>query len=394
MKKKILVVVGIILLSAVFLTGVFAAGFYTHGKMLEIRAKNVPSLDLLKEAISEIKQNYVKDVSDSELIRGAIKGAAESLGDPYTRYLNGEEAEILNEEMHGEFDGIGAYLGLKDDKLTVISPIEGAPAEKAGIKAGDLIIKIDEKLTDGMSLEEAVSLIKGERGTKVVLTIIRKGIDGPIVFEVVREKIFIPNVISKILDKDIGYVRLHIFNDRIGEDLDSALKKLKNENAKGIILDLRNNPGGVLDGAINVASKFIESGVVVTVKDKNGNIESCKTKGTADSTIPLVILVNEGSASASEIVAGAIQDHGRGVLVGCQTFGKASVQSVIKLSDGSRLVITTAHYFTPNGRDIHEEGIKPDFIVEIDEESETEEDSQLEKAKSILRELLKKKEAA
>ncbi len=394
MKKKILIGISAILMLMLFLAGSFLAGFYTHQKFLEIKAENIPPLDLFKEAISEIKQNYIKDVSDDELMRGAIRGAAESLGDPYTKYLTGEQAKILKEEMYGEFNGIGAYLGMKDDKLTVISSIEGTPADEAGIKAGDLIIKVDEELTGGMSLDEAVGLIKGEKGTKVVLTIVRKGVDEPIEFEIVRDKIFIPNVVSKVLEEDIGYIRIHMFNNRIGEDLDVTLKKLRGENVKGIILDLRNNPGGILGSAVDAVSKFVEAGVVVKVRDKSGEIETYNTKGGADLGIPLVVLVNEGSASASEIFAGAIQDHDRGVLVGAQTFGKASVQSVIKLSDGSRLVITTASYFTPNGRDIHEEGIKPDIIVEMGEENETEEDLQLERAKSVLKEMFAGEEAA
>jgi len=392
--KKILITVGVILLITFFLAGIFTAGFYTHKKLIEIKTANVPSFDLLKEAVSEIKQSYVKDVSDKKLIQGAIKGAVESLDDPYTKYLTEEEAKMLGEEMNGEFDGVGLYVGLKENKVTVIAPIEGTPADKAGLKAGDVIIKVDGKSTEGMSLDEAVSLIKGEKGTKVVLTIVRANVDKPIDFEVVRDKIVIPNVVTKLLDEDIGYVRAHVFNQRIGLDVDSALKEMKDRNVKGIILDLRNNPGGILEGAVDVVSKFIDTGVVVTVRDKNGEIETHNTKGGADSDIFLVVLVNGGSASASEIVAGAIQDYDRGVLVGEQTFGKASVQSVIELSDGSRLVVTTAHYFTPNGRDIQEKGIEPDVVVKIDETEETEEDLQLEKAKSILREMFKKEEAA
>ncbi len=394
MIKKILIAVGVILLITFFLAGIFTAGFYTHKKLIEIKTANVPSFDLLKEAVSEIKQSYVKDVSDKKLIQGAIKGAVESLDDPYTKYLTEEEAKMLGEEMHGEFDGVGLYIGLKENKVTVITPIEGAPADKAGLKAGDVIIKVDGKSTEGMSLEEAVSLIKGEKGTKVVLTIVRIDVDKPIDFEVVRDKIVIPNVVTKLLDEDIGYIRAHVFNQRIDSDMDSALKEMKDLNVKGIILDLRNNPGGILEGAVDVVSKFVDAGVVVTVRDKNGEIETHNTKGGADSDIPLVILVNGGSASASEIVAGAIQDYDRGVLVGEQTFGKASVQSVIELSDDSRLVVTTAHYFTPNGRDIQEKGIKPDVVVKIEEKEETEEDLQLEKAKSILRGMFKKEEAA
>lgn len=394
MIKKILITVGVILLITFFLAGIFTAGFYTHKKLIEIKTANVPSFDLLKEAVSEIKQSYVKDVSDKKLIQGAIKGAVESLDDPYTKYLTEEEAKMLGEEMNGEFDGVGLYVGLKENKVTVIAPIEGTPADKAGLKTGDVIIKVDGKSTEGMSLDEAVSLIKGEKGTKVVLTIVRANVDKPIDFEVVRDKIVIPNVVTKLLDEDIGYVRAHVFNQRIGSDMDSALKEMKDRNVKGIILDLRNNPGGILEGAVDVVSKFIDTGVVVTVRDKNGEIETHNTKGGADSDIFLVVLVNGGSASASEIVAGAIQDYDRGVLVGEQTFGKASVQSVIELSDGSRLVVTTAHYFTPNGRDIQEKGIEPDVVVKIDETEETEEDLQLEKAKSILREMFKKEEAA
>ncbi|HDP69537.1 MAG TPA: S41 family peptidase [Actinobacteria bacterium] len=392
MAKKFFAVVSVFLLAVFFLMGVFFAGFYTHKKMIEIKFSDVPSLDLLKEAISEIRGNYVKEVSDEDMIYGAIKGAAEFLGDPYTKYLTVEEAKSLGQEMSGEFDGVGLYVGLKDDKITVISPIEGTPADKAGIKTGDIIIEVDGKSTDGMSIDEAVSLIKGEEGTKVVLKVLRSNVKEPIDFEVIRKRIIIPNVISKILDGDIGYIRAHAFNQRIGSDIDTALEQLKSKNAKGIILDLRNNPGGILDGAVDVVSKFVETGVVVTVRDKNEEIETHNTKGGADSDIPLVILVNGGSASASEIVAGAIQDHKRGILVGEQTFGKASVQSVIELSDGSRLIVTTAHYFTPNGRNIHEKGIKPDFVVEIGEDEKK--DLQLEKAKSILRGIFTGKEAA
>lgn len=347
------------------------------------------SFDLIHEVMGHIKNSYAEEVSTKKLIGGAIKGMMESLNDPYTRYYTKSDFRFLQEESMGHFFGVGIELGMRDHKITVIAPMEGTPAGRAGIKAGDTIIKIDGKSATKISLEEAVKRIRGDKGTKVVLTISREGEKKPLDFKLVREKIDIPNVFSKVLEPGVAYIRLHAFTEDSSSKINETLHKYEREEIKGVVLDLRNNPGGVLEESVKIASNFIESGAIVSVKGRTEGSQTYVARGDAYD-FKLVVLVNKGSASASEIVAGAVQDAKRGVLVGEKTFGKGSVQSVIDLSDGSGVTMTVAKYFTPKGRSIHKKGIKPDVVVPLNKKGQA--DDQLEKAKEIIRALIQGKD--
>ncbi len=393
MKRTTAIIVGLFLL-LIFFAGVFTTGVLV-GRHLEMRRPAMApseSLELLREVLGIVQKSYIESVPTKKLVIGAIKGLLSALDDPYTRYLDPSDLRMLEEGTMGRFYGVGIEIGVKDDQLTVISPLPGTPAARAGIKAEDKIVEIDGKSTKGMSLERAVKSIRGEEGTTVVLTISRKGVDEPLKFSLVREEIKIPNVVSKMMD-ELGYIRVHSFSEDTGLDFEEALDELKKKGAKGIILDLRNNPGGLLRESVSVASRFIESGPIVVERFRDGHERTHNAYGGADEEIPLVVLINKGSASASEIVAGAIQDRERGVLIGEQTFGKGSVQTVEELSDGSGVLITTAIYLTPEGRKIHKKGIKPDIVVSIKEEKPLyEKDDQLEKAKEVLRNIISGKD--
>jgi carboxyl-terminal processing protease len=276
----------------------------------------------------------------------------------------------MQEETKGRFEGLGIEITMKDEILTVVSPIEDTPAFKAGIQAGDQIIKIDGELTKSLTLMESVKRMRGPKGSKVTITIMREGFGKPRDFTLVREVIPVRSVRHELLEKQYGYIRLSQFQEKTDGDFDKAIKALQEEskgNLKGLILDLRNNPGGLLDQAVKVSDRFIESGLIVSVE---GRKEEQKMKFYAHSqgtlpNYPVVVLVNGGSASASEIVAGAIQDHHRGILLGTHTFGKGSVQTIFPLKDGSGLRLTTARYYTPSGRSIQAKGIVPDFMVKL-----------------------------
>jgi carboxyl-terminal processing protease len=380
----------LILLFVGFVAGVIVGHVYDIPSIGTVPSTSATyDLDLVDEAMAQIQNSYVKKVPGRKLIQGAIKGMMESLNDPYTRYYTKSDFRFLQEESRGHFFGVGIELGLTDHNITVVSPIEGTPAFKAGIKAGDIITKIDGKETKNMSLNEAVERIRGEEGTTVVLTMSRADVKKPLAFKLVRAKISLPNVVSRMLEPGIGYVRLHAFTEDSGSQFSEELDKMKREGAKGIVLDLRNNPGGVLEESVNIASNFIESGPIVSVKGRTEGSQTYVARGNAYD-FKLVILVNKGSASASEIVAGAVQDTKRGVLIGENTFGKGSVQSVIDLSDGSGLTMTVAEYFTPKGRSIHKKGVKPDIVVSL--EKNAQKDNQLEKAKEVLKLLIQGKD--
>lgn len=377
----------LIVLSLFFTGGYFFGQWRTVGRFYEIhptlaRQKLSGDFKLLDEIARIIEDQYVEKVSKSKLVEGAIKGMLGSLDDPYTKHFKPKDFEHIEEMTEGRFEGVGMTLDMEDSQVVVVAPIEGTPASRAGIKHGDKILEVDGKSTKGLALEKVVSMIKGKSGTKVTLTIGREGQE-PFKVTLVREEINIPNIKAEMKDSDIGYIRLiHTFNSNAGPDVRKTVTKLKSQGAKGIILDLRNNPGGLLEAGVEVAGVFIDRGVIVSIKGRKGDKREYKAKGDAFSDIPLVVLVNKGSASASEIVAGAIQDYGRGVIVGEKTFGKGSVQTIIDLSDGSGLIITTARYYTPKGRSINKTGIAPDVVVTGAEEEL--EGPQLEKAKEIL----------
>lgn len=333
-----------------------------------------------------IKREYVSDVSTETLMSGAIKGTINSLDDPYSVYMDPKMYKDLMIETKGSFGGVGIILGSKDNILTVVAPIEGTPSERAGILSGDRIIKIDNKDTKGLAVDEAVNLIRGPEGSSVVLTIERTG-EVSKDYPLVRSNIQLKSVHGKMLENGIGYIRLSMFNEHTGEDLSSKLEDLEGQGMKGIILDLRNNPGGLLGESIKVANHFVPQGPIVSVEGRDGK------KKNSFSTLqkvkyPLVVLVNEGSASASEIVSGAVQDTEAGTLVGTKTFGKGSVQTVLSLDESSAVKVTIAKYLTPKGRSIHGVGIYPDIIVEMPEYKENGRDVQLEKGIEVLTETI------
>lgn len=325
-------------------------------------------LKIFTEVLSHIRKNYVEEVKTKDLIQGAIKGMVSSL-DPHSGYLTPEAFKELQVETKGEFGGIGIQIGIKDNMLTVIAPIEDTPAYRAGIKAGDRIIKINNESTKNMSIHDAVAKMRGKKGTTLVITILREGMKEAKDFTIVRDIIKIKSVKAKMLQDNIGYIKLTQFQEASAEDLRKALDKLKKEGMKSLILDLRNDPGGLLNSAVEVVEHFLPpKRLVVYIKGRKGEkteyFTNLENPGYTD--IPMVVLVNQGSASASEIVAGALKDWNRAVIVGVQTFGKGSVQSLIPLSDGSGLRLTTAKYYTPKGTSIQGVGITPDIIVKLE----------------------------
>jgi carboxyl-terminal processing protease len=324
------------------------------------------NVEVFTEVLNLVEENYVEPQDTQKLIYGAIKGMVQSL-DPHSSFMTKEEHEDLLISTEGSFSGIGIEITIKDDILTVVSPIEDTPAYKAGIKAGDKILKIGDKLTNDMTTTDAVKYIRGPKGTEVELTIGREGVEKPLVFKIVRDVIPLQSVKSVQLDYDIDYIRISNFQGKTADDLVAALDKLEEKHKiKGLILDLRNNPGGLLEQAILVSDEFLDSGLIVSTKGKKAdqNIEELAHKNIKERNYPIIVLVNGGSASASEIVAGALQDNKRALILGTRTFGKGSVQTVLSLSDGSGLRLTTARYYTPSGRSIQLSGISPD--IEID----------------------------
>lgn len=319
------------------------------------------------EVLTLIKKNYVDDIKTKDLITAAIKGMINSL-DPHSSYLTPEALKELQVETKGEFGGLGIQIGIKDNVITVIAPIEDTPAFKAGIKAGDKILKISGEPTKNMGLTEAVSKMRGPKGTPITLTIYREGWKETKDFTLVRDIIKIKSVKAKMLQDNIGYIKITQFQEATGSDLANALEKLKKEGMASLILDLRNDPGGLLNSAVEVAEQFLPpKKLVVYIKSRSGEKTEYFTEGERPYTdIPMVVLVNQGTASASEIVAGALKDWNRAIILGAQTFGKGSVQSLIPLSDGSGLRLTTAKYYTPKGTSIQGVGITPDIVVKLE----------------------------
>ena len=324
------------------------------------------NLKTFNEVLDMVQKNYVEEVDSRKLLEGAINGMMKSL-DPHSTYMTAEMYKDLEAETRGSFGGIGIEITIKKDVLTVVSPVEDTPAYNAGIKAGDHIIQIDGKSTKDITIMEAVKKLRGPKDTKVTVTIMREDMTKPKDFVITRSIIKIKSVKSKIYDDHIGYIRVSSFQERTADDLKKELRDIKAKNGvlEGIILDLRNNPGGLLNQAVSVADVFLKSGVIVTTKGRTRNME---TKSVAkddgdEPACPIIAMVNEGTASAAEIVSGALQDNGRALVLGTNTFGKGSVQTVIPLEEGSALKLTTAQYYTPSGRSIQAEGIKPDIII-------------------------------
>ncbi|MDQ2076560.1 S41 family peptidase [Marinimicrobium sp. ABcell2] len=314
-----------------------------------------------------IRSGYVEEVSDSQLLEYAIRGMIAEL-DPHSAYLDERSFEDLQVHTSGEFGGIGIEVGMEDGFVKVISPIDDTPAHKAGIQAGDLIIRLDDQPVKGMSLSEAVEKMRGPKDSKLDLTIIRQGVEQPMEITLVRDVIRVRSVRTQILGDEYAYVRIAQFQVGTGPDMVRALKKMKEEHSglKGIILDLRNNPGGVLQASVDVADAFLDSGLVVYTEGRleNSDIKYYANPGDIAEDLPIVVLINEGSASASEIVAGALQDQGRAMVLGTRSFGKGSVQTVVPISETRAVKLTTALYYTPDGRSIQAQGIAPDITIE------------------------------
>jgi len=324
------------------------------------------SLKVFSEVLSLIESTYVEKVSSEKLIEGAIHGLVKTL-DPHTSYMSPEVYQEMKVQTSGKFGGLGIEVSRRDGILTVISPIEGTPAFDAGVQAKDKIVKIEDDSTLDMSLNDAVSRLRGEVGSPVNITILREGLKAPLLVNIVRDIVKVQSVKKKVYHSDIGYIKIRSFSKNTSSDLDQALSYLRNKNVTKLVLDVRNNPGGLLNQAVEVSDRFLgnENFIVYT----KGRTEDQNSRFTTHDKIkhvdyPMIILVNGGSASASEIVAGALQDLGRAVILGTPTFGKGSVQTIIPLSDGSALRLTTARYYTPSGKIIQENGITPDIVIE------------------------------
>lgn len=331
-------------------------------------------------------------VDDMKMYYGALKGLVESLDDPYTRFVEPKALEEENMEMEGEYGGLGIYMASRDGRTIVIAPIEDTPADRAGIKPLDEIIKVDDKNVMGMDSDEVVKMLRGPAGKPVTIQIRRKNVDKLIPVKIVREIIKIKTVRMEMLNDGIAYIKLNHFNLKTDGELRAAIKKAADKKAKGIILDLRNNPGGLLDVCVDVTSQFIPKGVVVGMKGRfdKANDTLYAKEGRANN-LPLVVIVNEGSASAAEIFAGAVKDHKRGTIVGMKTFGKGSVQTLFNLPDGSGIYVTIARYHTPSGFVLDHKGLQPDVKVEGEPKKDKKEDKQLQKALGVLKQKIKEK---
>jgi len=312
--------------------------------------------------VSIIEEQYVDELNTSEIIDKALKGLLSNL-DAHSSFMDAKESKELQVQTNGEFGGLGISVGMRDGALTVIAPIEGTPADKAGLKANDIILKIDDQATIGMTIDKAVSLMRGKPGTPIKLTVIRKGEMKPLIFNIVRDIIEIKSVYTKKIKDDILYLRVASFDQKVVSSMKKAIKA--HPKVKGIVLDLRNNPGGLLSQAIGVVDMFIDEGTIVSQKGRveSENIVYSAMKRGSDTKTPLVVLVNDGSASASEIVSGALQDHKRAIIVGSKTFGKGSVQVVMPVGNGESLRLTIARYYLPSGRTIQAVGVTPDIEV-------------------------------
>jgi len=352
------------LLGAVLFVFVGASGLVFAEK---IETSDIPydELRTFTEVFGRIQKDYVEPVTDKKMLEDAIRGMLSGL-DPHSTYLDQDQYRELKVGTTGQFGGLGIEVGMEDGFIKVISPIDDTPAQRAGIKPGDLIIRIDEKPVKGMGLGEAVKLMRGDPGSEIILTVVREGEEQPLNIKIIRDIIKITSVKSRTLEKGYGYIRISSFQSRTTESVQQAINKLERENGnslKGLVLDLRNNPGGVLNAAVGVSDAFLKSGLIVYTE---GRIEDSqlKFKATPKDELdgaPIVVLINAGSASASEIVAGALQDQKRAIIMGEKSFGKGSVQTILPTSNGGAVKLTTARYYTPSGRSIQAEGITPDI---------------------------------
>ena len=354
--------------------------------------KEVEKYELLFTVREALLAKYDGEIDDSVLLESAIKGMTSSLNDPYTVFMNEEEYKSFNEQSNGEFVGIGAQVGIKEEGFVVIAPIEGSPAEEAGLKTGDVILKVDNEDVTSLTLDQTIAMIRGEAGTEVTITVKRGNVENLDV-SIVRDVIKVISVKGEMVDNEIGYIQLTSFDDKVSEALKETIHQLKGEGMKGMILDLRGNPGGYLNEAVSVASQFTEKGSLITYTvDKYDNKIESKSEGGEAIGMPLVVLIDGGSASASEVVTGALRDHKVATTVGTVSFGKGIVQQIVEFEGGeTSLKVTTSKYYTPNGENIHNVGITPDYEVPLNEELQDQEyskelDNQYQKALEVLKE--------
>jgi len=323
---------------------------------------------LLAEVLERVKQEYVDPVDDQELIESAVRGMVTDL-DPHSQFLDSDEYEEIRISTTGNYSGVGLEVNMIDGKVSVIAPIEDGPAARAGLRPRDVIVSIDGELVDERNVNDTISRMRGKPGTKVTIAVLRQGESEPVDFDLIRSHVQVRSVRSEVLESDYGYIRITHFSESTYKDLRKTISEIRQSNRgelRGLILDLRNNPGGVLDAAVQVSDAFLESGLIVTANGRGHDATFRHEAHSGDliDGIELVVMVNGGSASASEIVAGALQDHDRATIVGNQTFGKGSVQTVMPLSNGRAIKLTTSHYYTPSGDSIHGQGITPDVIVD------------------------------
>lgn len=362
-KKKMRVSVLLMTTFAVLAFMIFSGGGFQHKVSAE--TDDYQDLKVFSEVLSALKKNYVESVDTKKLVYGAVKGMLNTL-DAHTAFMPPEVYKEMQVDTRGEFGGLGLQIAIKDKALVVIAPIADTPAAKVGIKSGDVILKVDEfVMTEDSTLMDAVQKMRGRKGTAVTLTVKRASEVEDLIFTMIRDIIRIKSVRSRVLEPGIGYIRLTQFQEHTARDLSGAITKLLNEDIHSLVLDLRNNPGGLLNAANDVSEQFLQNGqLIVSVKSREGKEdEYIAGRSSRLDRMPIIVLVNEGSASASEIVAGALQDWKRAVVVGTQSFGKGSVQTILPLSDGSAIRLTTAKYYTPSGRSIQNTGITPDIIV-------------------------------
>lgn len=389
LKKKVFIFIFL----ASILLAVFVSGVFVGRSLVECKICQPEEIDfsLFWEAYHELQDKFPdkEKIDVQKIIYGAISGMVKSLEDPYTVFLPPEKTKRFQEDVKGVFEGVGLEIGIRKEELTVISPLEGTPAQRAGIRAGDKIIKINDKFTQDLTIEEAVDLIRGPRGTEVTLTVLRKDWESSKEIKIIREVIEIPSVKWELKEGNIAYLKLYHFTENAQFGFRDAAIEILNSPGEKIILDLRNNPGGYLEVAQDIAGWFLERGKVVVIEDFGEGKEKkeYKTKGTGRfADYPIVILINEGSASASEILAGALRDNRNILLVGEKSFGKGSVQELIDLRAGSSLKITVANWLTPHGNLISEIGLEPDIKVEMTEKDfEENRDPQLDKAIEIMK---------
>jgi carboxyl-terminal processing protease len=356
-KKKFLIAALVILL----------AGVLIGQQMVQAKPDTYEDLKAFTQAMELVRRNYVEVPETKELVQGAIRGMVSSL-DPHSSYMNEKQFKEMNMDIRGEFTGVGIQIGIKNQQLTIIAPIEDTPGYRAGLAAGDKIMKINDEWTKDLTIEQAVDKMRGPRGTSVRLMIYRDGWDKPREFKIVRDVIKVVSVKSRMLDNNIGYVKIIQFQGQTSDELEKALKTLESKGMNKLVIDLRNDPGGLLDASVDVSSKFMPKDKLVVYlqgRQANDRKDFLTTGSDIVRTYPIVVLVNTGSASASEIVAGALQDSKRALIVGTQTFGKGSVQTVFPLESGGGLRLTTAKYYTPSGRSIQNVGITPDVEVKL-----------------------------